>query len=206
MFAFSDRKLLLFLLQVADGLQASGHCVKPLKLRHMQHAFQIWSAKMASVEQTRFCRLMGNLNRDVNPFYEIVKKIFWLSNHTAPALLLGCAEKFSLMAEKENDILVEMCTDLGQQLDETLGGHACLLMPTHPTSAPFHNYPLFISANFAYTGIFNVLGVPATAVPLGLDSKGVPIGIQVVGRKFEDYMTIAVAKELGDRFGGWVAP
>lgn len=161
---------------------------------------------MGSVEQTRFCRLMGNIEHDVNPFLEAVKKLFFLSNHTIPAILLGIAEKFTLMADAENQKLVKKCTKLGEDLDKTLDGNGCLLLPTHPTAAPYHNWPLFVSPNFAYTGIFNVLGLPATAVPLGLDSKGVPIGIQVVARKFEDFLTLKVAKMIGDRFGGWVAP
>lgn len=53
------------------------------------------------------------------------------------------------------------------------------LYPTHPTAAPMHHEPLCKPFNFSYTAIINVLGLPATACPLGLNKQGLPIGIQV---------------------------
>jgi len=53
------------------------------------------------------------------------------------------------------------------------------LYPTHPTAAPMHYEPMCKPFNFSYTGIINVLGLPATACPLGLNKQGLPIGIQV---------------------------
>ena len=60
--------------------------------------------------------------------------------------------------------------------------------------------------NFSYTGIFNVLGNPVTQVPLGLGNCGVPLGIQVVAGRNHDRLTLAVAQELENLFGGWVPP
>ena len=54
--------------------------------------------------------------------------------------------------------------------------------------------------------IFNALSLPVTQVPLGLGEKGVPLGIQVVGALNNDRLTIAVAKLLDEKFGGWVKP
>ena len=41
---------------------------------------------------------------------------------------------------------------------------------------------------------------------MGLDSKGMPLGIQVVAAKNCDRLCLAVAEELEKEFGGWVAP
>ena len=38
--------------------------------------------------------------------------------------------------------------------------------------------------------------LPATQVPLGLDSEGLPMGIQVVAAEGEDHRTIAIAMAL----------
>lgn len=81
-----------------------------------------------------------------------------------------------------------------------------MLYPTHPNSAPRHHEPIFRPADFSYCAIFNVLGVPVTQVPLGLDSKGMPIGVQVVGGMFSDLLTIRVAQEIHNAFGGWIPP
>jgi fatty acid amide hydrolase 2 len=54
--------------------------------------------------------------------------------------------------------------------------------------------------------VFNLLGLPATAVPLGLNGQGLPLGVQVVGPRDRDHIPIAVALELERVFGGWVPP
>lgn len=61
--------------------------------------------------------------------------------------------------------------------------------------------------NFSYTAIINLLGLPATAIPLGIGPKeGLPIGVQVIANHKQDRLCLAVASELERAFGGWVAP
>jgi len=60
-----------------------------------------------------------------------------------------------------------------------LGDDGVLLVPPSTACAPHHHQPLTKQLDFAYTGIFNVLGLPATQVPLGLGSLGLPLGVQV---------------------------
>jgi fatty acid amide hydrolase 2 len=57
-----------------------------------------------------------------------------------------------------------------------------------------------------YTALLNVMEMPATQVPLGLDPRGLPLGVQVCGRHGNDHVTLAVATELERAFGGWVRP
>jgi fatty acid amide hydrolase 2 len=54
--------------------------------------------------------------------------------------------------------------------------------------------------------LFNLLGLPATAVPLGLNPQGLPLGVQVAAGRNRDHVAIAVAMELERAFGGWVPP
>ena len=56
---------------------------------------------------------------------------------------------------------------------------------------------------FAYLGIVNVLHLPATQVPLGLNRDGLPLGVQVIGRAYDDHVTIRAALDLELDFGGW---
>jgi fatty acid amide hydrolase 2 len=53
---------------------------------------------------------------------------------------------------------------------------------------------------------FNLLGLPATQVPLGLGKRGLPLGVQVVAAAGQDHRSVAVALELERAFGGWVPP
>jgi fatty acid amide hydrolase 2 len=60
--------------------------------------------------------------------------------------------------------------------------------------------------NWVYTGIMNVMELPVTEVPMGLNPQGLPLGVQVAGNHGCDHVTIAVALELEKEFGGWVPP
>ncbi|WP_052206882.1 amidase [Sinomonas humi] len=42
----------------------------------------------------------------------------------------------------------------------------------------------------------SILGLPSAVVPVGLGDDGMPIGIQVVGRRFHDQEVLAVAREI----------
>jgi fatty acid amide hydrolase 2 len=54
--------------------------------------------------------------------------------------------------------------------------------------------------------VFNLMGLPATAIPLGLNADGLPLGVQAVAGRDRDHVSIAVAMELERVFGGWVPP
>jgi amidase len=49
--------------------------------------------------------------------------------------------------------------------------------------------------------IANVLGLPAVAIPMGLSHGGLPIGVQLVGRPFEDELILEVAVRLEEARG-----
>lgn len=46
----------------------------------------------------------------------------------------------------------------------------------------------------SYTQWFNLLGNPAVVVPVSVSPEGLPIGVQIIGRPFEDEIVLAVAK------------
>lgn len=46
---------------------------------------------------------------------------------------------------------------------------------------------------FSYSQTFNVLGLPSVAVPAGRTANGLPIGVQVVGRPFEERNVLSAA-------------
>jgi Asp-tRNA(Asn)/Glu-tRNA(Gln) amidotransferase A subunit family amidase len=52
-----------------------------------------------------------------------------------------------------------------------------------------------------YTQWFNVLASPAAVVPVGTSAEGLPIGVQVAGRPFEDESVLAVAAAVERAFG-----
>jgi amidase len=58
----------------------------------------------------------------------------------------------------------------------------------------------------AYSQWFNLLGNPAAVVPVGRSPEGLPIGVQVVGRPWEEEAVLAVAARIEDGCGGFRRP
>ncbi len=56
-----------------------------------------------------------------------------------------------------------------------------------------------------YTQWFNLLAAPAAVIPVGRSPEGLPIGVQIVARPFEDEVALAVASII-DREFGFVPP
>jgi amidase len=52
-----------------------------------------------------------------------------------------------------------------------------------------------------YTQWFNALACPAAVVPVGHSPEGLPIGVQIVARPFEDEMALGVAAVVDAAFG-----
>jgi amidase len=52
-----------------------------------------------------------------------------------------------------------------------------------------------------HTQWFNALGAPAAVVPVGRSAEGLPIGVQVAARPFEDETAIGVAAIVDAAFG-----
>jgi amidase len=60
---------------------------------------------------------------------------------------------------------------------------------------------------FSYSQTFNVYGLPAVCVPAGRAREdGLPIGVQIVGRPFEEELVLTAAAVVEEALGGWQAP
>jgi Asp-tRNA(Asn)/Glu-tRNA(Gln) amidotransferase A subunit family amidase len=59
---------------------------------------------------------------------------------------------------------------------------------------------------WSYTEWFNLLGNPAAVVPVSHSAKGLPIGVQVVGRPWEEEQVLAVAAALEKECKAWKIP
>jgi Asp-tRNA(Asn)/Glu-tRNA(Gln) amidotransferase A subunit family amidase len=54
---------------------------------------------------------------------------------------------------------------------------------------------------WSYTEFFNLLGNPASVVPVGRSPEGLPIGVQIVGRAWEEEQVLSVAVALESACG-----
>jgi len=58
---------------------------------------------------------------------------------------------------------------------------------------------------FSYCQYFNLLGNAAAVVPMGQSAEGLPIGVQIVGRPWEEERVLAISLCV-ERAGGWREP
>ena len=71
---------------------------------------------------------------------------------------------------------------------------SCTAFPTGqpPSSIAGHEIPQF--GWMTYTNPFNLTGQPAASVPCGFDSRGLPVGLHVIGRAYEDSLVLRAAR------------
>ncbi|GBN24919.1 Fatty-acid amide hydrolase 2 [Araneus ventricosus] len=178
--------------------------IKPtqMHLDDLRYAFSMWECRVLEIQNQGLIAEMAN-DADINLYWELIKSLFRCSDHTLPIIYnalveRNCKDRFYYKCRK-------LFKELERKFDEILEGDAILFLPTQP-EPPLHylmTIPKF--PNLGYNGIFNVLGYPVTQVPGGF-SKGLPIGIQVAARRFQDHLTIAAGVELDKVFGGWISP
>ena len=54
--------------------------------------------------------------------------------------------------------------------------------------------------NDVFTVTVNMAGLPGISVPAGLDAQGLPLGLQLIGRPFDEETLFSLG--AGDRAGG----
>jgi amidase len=99
------------------------------------------------------------------------------------------------------------------------GAFDVLLMPVAPTAAPPHDHAAIGQRTVVINGeersdlamiewlsVISLLGLPSTSAPIGLTGAGLPVGVQVVGPRFQDRRTIRVADLLTQLVGGYRVP
>ena len=103
--------------------------------------------------------------------------------------------------------------ELRQAYDDALADHDVLVMPTLPMTAttipaadaPREEYIARALEMIGNTAPFDVTGHPATSVPAGL-VDGLPAGLMIIGRHFDDGTCLRVAHAFEQAVGGFPAP
>lgn len=84
-----------------------------------------------------------------------------------------------------------------QAFDKAFACYDVILGPTAPTTAPKLGEslqdPLKMYLGDIYTVSVNLAGLPGISIPCGLDSKGLPIGMQLIGDCFQEKKILRAA-------------
>lgn len=87
-----------------------------------------------------------------------------------------------------------------EDFDKAFSQVDCLVTPTTPSTAfkagEKSNDPLQMYLSDIYTVSANLAGIPGISIPSGVDGAGRPIGVQILGRQFDEPTILRVAAFL----------
>jgi fatty acid amide hydrolase 2 len=194
--------------QIAAGkaLARRGARVRTFGSPLFRKSLEMWAALMKASGGASFAEQLADGHGEVRPLPELARWAMGRSVHTLPAIGLALLEKLPALRDERAVELRALAPRLRAEIVEALGERGVLLYPPYPRTAPRHNQPLLLPIQWMYTAVFNATQLPVTQTPLGLDAKGLPLGVQVVGAPGGDANTIAVARALEEDLGGWRPP
>jgi len=132
------------------------------------------------------------------------------------ALMQGLFAGMSLRPAVVREAL-ERQLELIDQLEASLSRWDAWICPVFPTSAFTHrppNAPIEVDdahesmllANLLHNVIFNLTGHPVVTIPIGRNALGLPIGVQVVGRRWQEMALLNAAERLAGLTDGFQPP
>ncbi|WP_428537325.1 Asp-tRNA(Asn)/Glu-tRNA(Gln) amidotransferase subunit GatA [Rhodopila sp.] len=197
--------------QGIDWLRASGAEIVDVSLPHTKYGLATYyivapaeaSSNLSRYDGVRFgSRRDGEDLRDLyertraEGFGPEVRRRVLIGTYVLSA---GYYDAYYLRAQKVRALILKDFTDSFTQVD-------ALLTPTAPSAAFAQGEkmddPIQMYLNDLFTVPADLAGVPASSVPVGLDRNGLPLGLQVIGKPFDEetVFTVSAALERAARF------
>ena len=199
--------------QGLDWLRAAGAEIVDVSLPHTKYGlatYYIVAPAEASSNLARYDGVRFGLRRDgedLRDLYERtraegfgaeVRRRVMIGTYVLSA---GYYDAYYLRAQKIRALILKDFTDVFAHVD-------ALLTPTAPSAAFAQGEnmddPIKMYLNDVFTVPANLAGVPAISIPSGLDANGLPLGLQVIGKVFDEETVFAVAAEV-ERAAGFTA-
>lgn len=180
--------------------------IVPISLPHTQYAVPTYyviataeaSANLARYDGVRFgyrapqSRTLGEMYRRTRDegFGPEVKRRIMLGTY---ALSAGYYDAYYLKAQKVRTLLAHDFKAAFQKVD-------AIVTPTTPTAAfklgEKTDDPLAMYLADIYTVTADLVGVPGISVPCGKTKSGLPIGLQILGRHFDESTVLRVGQAV----------
>jgi aspartyl-tRNA(Asn)/glutamyl-tRNA(Gln) amidotransferase subunit A len=203
--------------QGAEWLKAAGATLREISLPHTKLALPAYyivapaeaSSNLARYDGVRYgLRVPG---RDIADMYEQtraagfgreVKRRIMIGTYVLSA---GYYDAYYVRAQKIRTLIKR---DFEQAYAD---GIDAILTPATPTSAfgigeKASADPVEMYLNDVFTVTVNMAGLPGIAVPAGLDAQGLPLGLQLIGRPFDEETLFAAAQAIEDAAGRMALP
>ena len=108
----------------------------------------------------------------------------------------GYYDAYYLKAQKVRQLIKKDFDDAYKKVD-------AILTPSTPSSAfkigEKSNDPVSMYLNDIFTVPVNLAGLPGISIPAGLDKKGYPLGLQVIGKAFDEQNLLNIAYAMEEK-------
>ncbi len=133
-------------------------------------------------------------------FGDEVKRRIMLGTY---ALSAGYYDAYYLKAQQVRTLIRNDYDAAFEQVD-------AVAMPTTPTTAfrlgERSDDPLQLYVGDVFTASANLTGLPAVSVPCGRDDAGLPVGLQLIGRAFDEETLIGIGAAYEEQAPWWREP
>ena len=202
-----DKEIAAYWNKAAEMLKARGAEVVEVSLPHIKYALATYyiiapaeaSSNLARYDGLRFGnRIDGKhlddmyINSRTAGFGKEVKRRIMIGTYVLSA---GYYDAYYLRAQKVRRLIREDYLKAFEKCD-------VMLTPTAPTAAfaigdkSMNENPILMWLNDIFTVSVSLAGLPAMSLPIGLSEAGLPLGMQLVGKAFDEASIFKVADAL----------
>jgi aspartyl-tRNA(Asn)/glutamyl-tRNA(Gln) amidotransferase subunit A len=191
-----------------DFLKDAGVVIKNISLPHTMYALPTYyivapaeaSSNLARYDGVKYGhRSKGNNliemyeNTRSEGFGDEVKRRILIGTYV---LSSGYYDAYYLKAQKVRKLIKE-------DFDKAFNNVDAILTPSTPSSAfkmgEKKNDPVSMYLNDIFTVPVNLAGLPAISIPSGYDKNNLPLGLQLIGRPFDEQMILNLSLALQKR-------
>lgn len=183
----------------AGALRRAGFQVEPFRPEGLEEARQLWKKFFVKVAGMLIAPMFRGCEHDASPILQ--------------QFLEWSAAEPELTGESLLDAWIRRDAVRGQFLEQ-MQRYPILVCPAAAIPAFRHRERSwqiegkivhYLDA-WSYSEWFNLLGNPAAVVPVGRSAEGLPIGVQIVGRPWQEEQVLAVAGALEAECNAWRIP
>jgi aspartyl-tRNA(Asn)/glutamyl-tRNA(Gln) amidotransferase subunit A len=182
------------ILNAAKELEKQGAILEEFDLEAVEYAipaYYVIASAEASSNLSRYDGIKyGYRTPDFDGLQEVYKKTRseGFGNEVKRRMMIGAFVLSSGYYDAYYNKALRVKAIIKEGFDKAFEKYDILLGPTAPTTAPKIGGsladPLQMYLGDIYTVSVNLTGLPAISLPCGVDTKGLPIGLQLIGKHF----------------------